>query len=65
MTSIKTISDMEINENLPPSGFRVFLEINRLFRFLEYEGYEGDYFLIGREVLLVIVGQTLLNPYII
>ena len=65
MMGIKTISDMEINENLPSSGFCVFLEINRLFGFLAHEGYEGDYFLIGRGVLLVIVGQTLLNPYII
>jgi hypothetical protein len=56
---------MEMSENLPSSGFCVFLEINRLFGFLAHEGYEGDYFLIGIEVLLVIVGQTLLNPYII
>ena len=47
---IKTISDMEINENLPSSGFCVFLEINRLFGFLAHEGYEGDYFLIGRGI---------------
>lgn len=33
MMGIKTISDMEINDNLPSSGFCVFLEINRLFRF--------------------------------
>ena len=50
MTSIKTISDMEMSENLPSSGFCVFLEINRLFGFLAHEGYEGDYFLIGREI---------------
>ena len=44
---------MEINECILPSGFSLFIEINRYFDFLRNEGYTDSTFFIGREVSVV------------
>ena len=44
---------MEISECTLPSGFSLFIEINRYFDFLRNEGYTDSTFFIGREVSVV------------
>lgn len=41
---------MEISECTLPSGFCLFIDINRSFDFLRNEGYTGSRFYIGRDV---------------